>query len=128
MARSDVTVRVRTGWPPSGSDLYAMRCAGRHLPRPLRLRSVLYFVNGDCEVVLRTRGLPTGMAIQQARLALPMLGLRRDAVRRIDVRRVHLLPSRRHLLATWLPTHPDRTSPPHPPYSGTRSSTPLHAG
>jgi hypothetical protein len=124
MARYDVTVRVRTGWPLSGSDLFAMRCAGRHLPRPLRLRSILFFVDGDSEVVLRTRGLPARMAIQQARLALPMLGLRRDAVRRMDVRCVHLLRSRRHLLASWLPTAPDRHSPP----PGTRRSTTLNAG
>lgn len=128
MARYDVTVRVRTGWPLSGSDLFAMRCAGRHLPRPLRLRSILFFVDGDSEVVLRTRGLPTGMAIQQARLALPMLGLRRNAVRRIDVRRVHLLRSRRHVLASWLPTPPDRPSPSPHPHSGTRRSTALNAG
>jgi hypothetical protein len=43
------------------------------------------------------------MAIQQVRLALPMLRLRRERVRQIDVRRIHPLPSHRDLLATWMP-------------------------
>ncbi|MEV0283702.1 MULTISPECIES: hypothetical protein [unclassified Kribbella] len=112
MARYDVTVRIRTGWPPSASDLFAMRSAGRHMPGPMRLRSVVSCLDGDSELVLRTRGLPAGMAIQQARMALPILGLRRDAVRRIDVRSVHPLDSRRQLLASWQPTPTDRQSPP----------------
>lgn len=122
MARYDVTVRVWTGWPPSASDLVAMRCAGRHLPGPLRLRSVMVCLNGDSEVVLRTGGLPPAMAIQQTRLALPLLGLRRDAVHWIDVRRVHLLRSRRHLLASWRPTAPATRSGDTPPGSARRRS------
>jgi hypothetical protein len=107
MGRYNVVVRVHCGFPPSAAELHKLRRAARHLPRPLRLRSVLFFVEGDEEVVLRTHGIPTSMALQQVRLALPMLGLRRDAVRRIDVVQVHLLPSHRTTLATWLP----RTQP-----------------
>jgi hypothetical protein len=115
MARYDVIVRVRSGWPPSGSELYAMRRAARKLPGRLRLRSVLFFVEGECEIVLRLRGpLPTTMAIQQVRLVLPMLGLRRDSVRRIDVARPHLLRSHREVLTSWLPTTRDRVGPPPP--------------
>ena len=128
MARYDVTVRVRSGWPPSGSDLYAMRQAARRLPRPLRLRSELFFVGGDCEIVLRTRGLPAAMTVHQIRLALPMLGLRRDDVLRIDVVRRRLFRSRRDVLASWLPAPRDRTNPPPPPWSGSRRSTKLNAG
>ncbi|WP_020390807.1 hypothetical protein [Kribbella catacumbae] len=117
MARFDVGVRLRCGFPPSASELHKMRRAARRLPRPLRLHSVLFFVEGDVEVVLRIHGPTPAMAVQQARLALPMLGLRRDAVRRIDVIRVHLLRSHRAVLATWLPPSRDRNCPPPPPYS-----------
>lgn len=84
-----------------------MRSAARKMPRALRLHSVLFFVEGDVEIVLRAHGPTPAMAVQQARLALPMLGLRRDAVRRIDVTGVHLLRSHRTLLISWLP--PDRS-------------------
>lgn len=108
MAWFSVRVRVRTGWPASASDLYATRYAARRLPRPLRLRSALCFVEGDVEFTLRTRCQEPAMAIQQVRLALPMLRLRRDTVRRIDVLSIHLLPSHRRVLASWTPL-PDRS-------------------
>lgn len=98
-----VRVRVRTGWPASAGDLYATRSAARRLPWPLRLRSVLCFVEGDVEFTLRTRGQVPAMAIQQVRLALPMLRLRRDTIRRIDVLNIHVLPSHRRVLASWTP-------------------------
>lgn len=111
MGRYNVVVRVHCGFPPSAAELHKLRRAARRLPRPLRLRSILFFVEGDEEVVLRTHGLPSAMAIQQVRLALPMLGLRRDAVRRIDVVQVHVLPSHRTTLATWLPHDRANRSP-----------------
>jgi hypothetical protein len=43
------------------------------------------------------------MTIQQIRLALPMMRLRREKVQRIDVLRIHPLPSHRDLLASWTP-------------------------
>jgi hypothetical protein len=104
MARYDVTVRVRTGWPFSASGLFEMRRAGRRLPGPLRLRGTLIHVEGDLEVVLRTHGVPAPSAIHQTRLVLPMLGLRRDRIRRIDVRRTHPLRRHRTLVASWLPS------------------------
>jgi hypothetical protein len=69
----------------------------------MRLRSDLCFVEGDVEFTLRIRSQTPPMAIQQVRLALPMLRLRRESVRRIDVLRIHPLPSHRHLLASWTP-------------------------
>jgi hypothetical protein len=103
MARYVVRVRVRMGWPASASELHEIRYAGRRLPRPMRLRSALCFVEGDVEFTLRTRSQTPAMAIQQVRLALPMLRLRRETVRRIDVLRIHPLPSRRYLLSSWTP-------------------------
>jgi hypothetical protein len=103
-----VRIRVRMGWPASASDLHATRYAGRRLPWPMRLRSDLCFVHGDVEFTLRTRSQTPTMAIQQVRLALPMLRLRRETVRQIDVRRMHPLPSHRDLLASWRPP-PDRS-------------------
>jgi hypothetical protein len=91
------------GWPASASELHATRYAGRRLPWPMRLRSDLCFVQGDVEFTLRTRSQTPAMAVQQVRLALPMLRLRRETVRQIDVLRMHPLPSHRHLLASWTP-------------------------
>ncbi|NEA30538.1 hypothetical protein [Streptomyces sp. SID13031] len=108
MARYHVRVRVRTGWPASAGDLYATRYAARRLPRPMRLLSTLCYVEGDVEFTLRTRCQTPAMAIQQVRLALPMLRLRRETVRRIDVLRIHPLPSYRFVLASWTPL-PDRS-------------------
>jgi hypothetical protein len=113
MARYDVTVRVHTGWPVSASGHYEMRRVGRSMPGPLRLRGILIYVEGYTEVVLRTRGLPAKMAIHQARLTIPMLGLRRDRIHFIAVRRAHPLPGRRALLATW-PTPAKTASAPGP--------------
>lgn len=109
MARYHVAVRLQCGWPPSAAELHAMRDAARRMPRPLRLHSVLFFVEGEVEVVLRTRGQTPTMAVQQVRLVLPMLRLRREAVRRIDVIRVHLLRSHRDLLTSWQPPARDRS-------------------
>ncbi|MDX6262610.1 MAG: hypothetical protein QOH84_4298 [Kribbellaceae bacterium] len=103
MARYVVRVRVRMGWPASASELYEIRYAGHRLPRPMRLRSALCFVEGDVEFTLRTRSQTPAMAIQQVRLALPMLRLRRETVRQIDVLRNHPLPSHRYLLSSWTP-------------------------
>ncbi|WP_343965506.1 MULTISPECIES: hypothetical protein [Kribbella] len=102
-----VRIQVRMGWPASASELHEIRYAGRRLPWPMRLRADLCFVHGDVEFTLRTRSQTPAMAIQQVRLALPMLRLRRELVRQIDVRRLHPLPSHRELLATWMPP-PDR--------------------
>ncbi|MFI5706953.1 hypothetical protein [Kribbella sp. NPDC051620] len=102
-----VRIQVRMGWPASASELHAIRYAGHRLPWPMRLRSDLCFIHGDVEFTLRTRSQTPAMAIQQVRLALPMLRLRRERVQRIDVRRLHPLPSHRDLLASWMP-HPDR--------------------
>jgi hypothetical protein len=113
MARYDVTVRVRTGWPVSASGHYEMRRVGRSLPGHLRLRRILIYVEGYTEIVLRTRGLPARMAIHQARLTVPMLGLRRDRIHFVAVRRAHPLPARRTLLATW-PTVTATASAPAP--------------
>jgi len=121
MARYDVTVRVRTGWPVSASGLYELRRAGRRLPGPLRLRLTLVHVEGDIDVILRTRGLPAHAAIHQIRLLLPRLGLRRDRVRRIDVRRAHPLRRHRTLIASWLPA--SGAPAPHP--GGTRAPLPV---
>jgi hypothetical protein len=102
MARYDVTVRVHTGWPASAADWFDLRQASRSLPRPLRLHRVLsLYIEGDTEVVLRTRGRQPRMAIHQARLTVPMLGLRRDRIRQIEVRRAHLLRRRRTVLDSW---------------------------
>jgi hypothetical protein len=113
MALYHVTVRVHTGWPVSASGLYELRDAGAHLPGPLRVRRTLVHVEGYLDVVVRTRRLPAMAAIHQIRLLLPMLGLRRDQVGRIDVRRVHPLRSHRTLIASWLPpaAHPARPGP-----------------
>ncbi|HZO66183.1 MAG TPA: hypothetical protein VFB74_14355 [Kribbellaceae bacterium] len=120
MARYDVTVRVHTGWPVSASGHFEMRRVGRSLPGPVRLRKILIYVEGYTEIVLRTRGLPARMAIHQARLTTPMLGLRRDRIRRIDVHRAHVLRSRRTLLASWLPHAATTTPAPGP--GGTRAT------
>lgn len=112
MARYEVTVRVRTGWPVSASGLYELRRAGRRLPRPLRFRGTLVHVEGYTDVFFTSRGVPAGSVIHVSRLALPMLGLRRDRIRRIDVRRTHPLRRRRTLVASWLPV--DSRPSPHP--------------
>lgn len=102
MARYEVTVRVHTGWPASAADWFELRQAGRALPRPLRLRRVVSIcIEGDTEVVIRTRGLRPRMAIHQARLAIPLLGLRRDRIRQIQVRQVHLLGRRTEVIDQW---------------------------
>jgi hypothetical protein len=103
MAWYVVRLRVRTGWPASAADLHATRYAARRLPRSMRRVSALCFVEGDVEFTLRVRAPTPSMTIQQIRLALPMLRLRREKVQRIDVLRIHPLPSHRDLLASWTP-------------------------
>lgn len=120
MARYHVTVRVHTGWPVSASGLYELRYAGTHLPGPLRVRRTLVHVEGYLDIVLRTRKMPAKAAIHQIRLLIPMLGLRRDQIGRIDVRRAHPLPSHRTLIATWPPPPAARPIRPTPDDSGTR--------
>lgn len=112
MARYEVTVRVRTGWPVSASGLHEVRRAGRRLPRPLRFRGTLVHIEGYTDVMLKTRGVPAVSVIHVSRLALPMLGLRRDRIHRIDVRRIHPLRRHRTLVASWLPA--DTRPSPHP--------------
>lgn len=106
MALYHVTVRVRTGWPVSASGLWDLRAAGRRLPAPVRVRRTLCHVEGALEITLRSHGLTAPGVIPVIRLLLPMLGLRRDQLERIDVRRMHPLPSRRTILATWPPPPP----------------------
>ena len=106
MPRYRVTVRVRTGWPVSASGLWDLRAAGRRLPAPIRLSRTICHVEGYLELTMRSRKLTAMGVIHAIRLLLPMLGMRRDQLERIDVRRIHPIPARRILLATWPPPPP----------------------
>lgn len=102
MARYEVTVRVHTGWPASAADWHDLRAAGRALPRQVRLRRIVSIcIDGDTEVVIRTRGRQPRMAIQQVRLMIPLLGLRRDRIRQIEVRRLQVLRRRTEVIDRW---------------------------
>jgi hypothetical protein len=116
-----VTVRLRTGWPVSASGLAHLREVGRSLPGRCRLRGILVHTEGFTEVTLRMTGVPPEMAIHQARLTLPRFDVRREDLRRIEVRRAHPLPSRRNLLATWTPPPPTRRPRPTGPRAFARS-------
>ncbi|HEU4947780.1 MAG TPA: hypothetical protein VFT31_11555 [Kribbella sp.] len=114
MARYDVTVRVRTGWPVSASGLVHLREVGRSLPGRCRLRDIVVHTEGFTELILRMTGIPPEMAIHRARLSLPRFDVRREDLRRIEVRRAHPLRSRRELLATWTPPAQIRRPSPTP--------------
>jgi hypothetical protein len=53
VARYDVTVRLRTGWPVSASGLIHLRKVGRSLPGRSRLRRILIHTEGFTELTLR---------------------------------------------------------------------------
>lgn len=119
MARYDVIVRLRSGWPVSASGLVHLRQVGRHLPGRCRLRGILVFTEGYIELTLRMQSPGHREAIDQARLLLPRFGIPRHALRRVEIYRPHPFPSHRALLASW---HP-RTTPTKPvPPSGTRAA------
>jgi hypothetical protein len=113
VARYDVIVRLRTGWPVSASGLIHLRKVGRSLPGRSRLRRIVIQTEGFTELTLRMTGIPPEMAIQQARLTLPRFDIPRENLSRIEVRRSHLLPNHRTLLLTWSP--PLVTTRLHPP-------------
>ncbi|MFC0623034.1 hypothetical protein [Kribbella deserti] len=119
MARYDVVVRVRTGWPVSASGLAHVRRVGRQLPGRCRLRGILVFTEGFVELTFRMQSPGPQEAIQQARLLLPRFDLPRHTLRRVEIRRPHPLPSHRALLAIWHP-RPTPTTPGPP--TGTRAA------
>ena len=118
MPRYYVTVKVRTGWPVSASGLWDLRAAGRRLPAPIRVRQTICHVEGYLVITMRSRRVPATTAIHLVRLLLPRLGLRRDQLMQVDVCRIHPLPSRRRVLATWPPPPPATPLTPRP--GGTR--------
>lgn len=118
MKQYRVTVRVRTGWPVSASGLWALRAAGRRLPAPIRVSQTVCHVEGYLEITMHSHRVTATTAINLVRILLPRLGLRRDQLERVDVRRIHPLPSRRTLLATWPPPPPAIPLNPNP--GGTR--------
>lgn len=105
VARYDVTVRLRTGWPVSASGLVHLRKVGRSLPGRTRLRRILVHTEGFTELTLRMTGIPPEMAIDRARLTLPRFAIPRENLSRVEVRRSHLLPNHRTLLLTWSSSH-----------------------
>jgi hypothetical protein len=113
VARYDVMLRLRTGWPVSASGLIHLRKVGRSLPGGTRLRRILIHTEGFTELTLRMTGIPPEMAIQQARLTLPRFDIPREILFHIEVRRSHLRPNHGTLLLTWSP--PLLTSRLHPP-------------
>jgi hypothetical protein len=112
VARYDVMLRLRTGWPVSASGLIHLREVGRSMPGRTRLRRILTHTEGFTELTLRMTGIPPEMAIHQARLTLPRFDIPREILSRIEVRRSHLLPNHGTLLITWSPRRLTSRFPP----------------